>query len=68
MGYRLDADGRLHDLTHKQIAKQRSEIGMVFQRFKPVPAHDCARQHHGSSHARAEDELLTRPALGPMNS
>ena len=38
LGYRKDAStGVLHDLTDKQIASQRSQIGMVFQRFNLFP-------------------------------
>ncbi|MCL1800910.1 MAG: amino acid ABC transporter ATP-binding protein [Promicromonosporaceae bacterium] len=33
LGYRTDAQGRLHRLTDRQIAAQRSHTGMVFQRF-----------------------------------
>ncbi|MBB2987888.1 amino acid ABC transporter ATP-binding protein [Terracoccus luteus] len=36
MGYR-DEGGQLHHLTDKQIAAQRREIGMVFQRFNLFP-------------------------------
>ncbi len=36
MGYR-DQGGRLHRLTDKQIAAQRRDIGMVFQRFNLFP-------------------------------
>jgi len=36
MGYR-DKGGRLHRLSDKQIAAQRREIGMVFQRFNLFP-------------------------------
>ncbi|WGD38296.1 amino acid ABC transporter ATP-binding protein [Lysinibacter sp. HNR] len=36
IGYRERA-GRLYDLTSKQIAAQRREIGMVFQRFNLFP-------------------------------
>lgn len=36
MGY-ADRDGVLHRLTDKQIAAQRREIGMVFQRFNLFP-------------------------------
>ena len=36
MGYR-DVGGRLHHLTDKQVAAQRREIGMVFQRFNLFP-------------------------------
>lgn len=37
MGYRLDSGGQLHELPSKQLAKQRSSIGMVFQRFNLFP-------------------------------
>lgn len=38
LGYRKDlSTGVLHDLTDKQIASQRSQIGMVFQRFNLFP-------------------------------
>jgi polar amino acid transport system ATP-binding protein len=37
MGYREDAKGTLHRLHPKVIAKQRSRIGMVFQRFHLFP-------------------------------
>ena len=38
LGYRKDpSTGVLHDLTDKQIASQRSQIGMVFQQPNPFP-------------------------------
>ena len=38
LGYRKDpSTGVLYDLTDKQIASQRSQIGMVFQRFNLFP-------------------------------
>ena len=37
MGYRKDAKGTLHRLHPKAVAKQRSRIGMVFQRFHLFP-------------------------------
>ncbi|WP_272433672.1 amino acid ABC transporter ATP-binding protein [Actinomyces sp. B33] len=37
LGYREDERGRLHDLPDKEIARQRSRIGMVFQRFNLFP-------------------------------
>ena len=43
IGYR-EAKGRLHDLNTKQIAAQRREIGMVFQRFN-LFAHMTALQN-----------------------
>lgn len=33
LGYRQDATGKLHRLSDKAIAEQRSHLGMVFQRF-----------------------------------
>ncbi len=42
-GYR-EQGGTLHDLTDKQRAKQRSRIGMVFQRFNLFP-HRTALQN-----------------------
>ena len=36
IGFR-ENNGRLHDLSSKQIANQRREIGMVFQRFNLFP-------------------------------
>ncbi|WP_248764085.1 amino acid ABC transporter ATP-binding protein [Pseudarthrobacter sp. SSS035] len=43
IGYR-ETRGRLHDLTIKEIAAQRREIGMVFQRFNLFP-HRTALQN-----------------------
>jgi polar amino acid transport system ATP-binding protein len=43
IGYR-ERNGRLHDLNTKQIAGQRREIGMVFQRFNLFP-HKTALQN-----------------------
>ncbi len=37
MGYRADAKGTLHRLHPKVVARQRSRIGMVFQRFHLFP-------------------------------
>ncbi|TBW23038.1 amino acid ABC transporter ATP-binding protein [Arcanobacterium bovis] len=36
MGY-AEKNGVLHELNHKQVAKQRASIGMVFQRFNLFP-------------------------------
>lgn len=36
MGYR-EVEGKLHELTEKQVAAQRTRIGMVFQRFNLFP-------------------------------
>lgn len=43
IGYR-EAGGRLHDLSSREIAAQRREIGMVFQRFNLFP-HKTAVQN-----------------------
>ena len=43
IGYR-EINGRLHDLKTKEIAAQRREIGMVFQRFNLFP-HKTALQN-----------------------
>ena len=43
IGFR-DVNGKLHDLNSKQIAGQRREIGMVFQRFNLFP-HKTALQN-----------------------
>ncbi len=43
IGFR-EVNGRLHDLTAKEIAGQRREIGMVFQRFNLFP-HRTALQN-----------------------
>lgn len=43
IGYQ-EINGRLHDLNTKQIAAQRREIGMVFQRFNLFP-HKTALQN-----------------------
>ena len=36
VGYR-EADGKLHDLHEKHVARKRAEIGMVFQNFNLFP-------------------------------
>jgi polar amino acid transport system ATP-binding protein len=36
VGYRMQ-DGRLHELRESEVARKRSEIGMVFQRFNLFP-------------------------------
>ena len=73
IGYR-EVKGRLHDLKTKEIAAQRREIGMVFQRFNLFP-HKTALQNimeapvqvKGQSKAAARKralELLDRVGLG----
>ncbi|MFF2030001.1 amino acid ABC transporter ATP-binding protein [Arthrobacter sp. NPDC058192] len=73
IGYR-EVKGRLHDLKTKEIAAQRREIGMVFQRFNLFP-HKTALQNimeapmqvKGQSKAEARKralELLDRVGLG----
>nr|WP_245348329.1 amino acid ABC transporter ATP-binding protein [Paeniglutamicibacter psychrophenolicus] len=72
IGYR-ESRGRLHDLTAKQIAAQRREIGMVFQRFN-LFAHRTVLQNimeaptqvkrQPRAHARSRAlELLDRVGL-----
>ncbi|WJH26493.1 amino acid ABC transporter ATP-binding protein [Pseudarthrobacter defluvii] len=73
IGYR-EVNGKLHDLKTKEIAAQRREIGMVFQRFNLFP-HKTALQNvmeapvhvKGQSKAQAQKralELLDRVGLG----
>jgi len=73
IGYR-EVNGKLHDLKTKEIAAQRREIGMVFQRFNLFP-HKTALQNvmeapvhvKGQSKAEAQKralELLDRVGLG----
>ena len=72
IGYR-EVNGKLHDLRTKEIAAQRREIGMVFQRFNLFP-HKTALQNvmeapvhvKGQSKAAAQKralELLDRVGL-----
>ncbi|MEW1805841.1 amino acid ABC transporter ATP-binding protein [Pseudarthrobacter sp. NPDC080039] len=73
IGYR-EVNGKLHDLKTKEIAAQRREIGMVFQRFNLFP-HKTALQNvmeapvhvKGQSKSEAQKralELLDRVGLG----
>ncbi|MGY4544350.1 polar amino acid transport system ATP-binding protein [Arthrobacter sp. UYNi723] len=73
IGYR-ESRGRLHDLTIKEIAAQRREIGMVFQRFNLFPHRTALqniieaptqvkRQSKVKARSRAM-ELLDRVGLG----
>jgi polar amino acid transport system ATP-binding protein len=72
VGYRQAGD-KLHEMREKDIAAQRSRIGMVFQRFNLFP-HLTARQNvmeapcrvkgQRRAHARERaDELLARVGL-----
>ncbi|WP_147383045.1 amino acid ABC transporter ATP-binding protein [Propionibacterium australiense] len=51
MGYAKDDQGRLHELRPRQLAAQRSRIGMVFQRFNLFP------------HMSALGNVMTAPVL-----
>jgi polar amino acid transport system ATP-binding protein len=73
VGYRVEANGKLHEDSEKNIAHVRSQIGMVFQRFNLFP-HMTAIQNiaeaplHvlGLSKAEAEERaqaLLTKVGL-----
>ena len=73
LGYREDKDGVLHERHDKEIAAQRSRIGMVFQRFNLFP-HKTALENvmeapiqvlkRSKSEARAQAlELLDRVGL-----
>jgi polar amino acid transport system ATP-binding protein len=72
VGYR-ESGGRLHELREAEVARKRSEIGMVFQRFNLFP-HMTALQNvveapiHVKREPRAEalahgEELLARVGL-----
>ena len=73
VGYREDGNGNLHHLTDKQVAAQRREIGMVFQRFNLFPHKtalenimEAPTQVKGMSKASAKAralELLDRVGL-----
>ncbi|MFC8600297.1 amino acid ABC transporter ATP-binding protein [Isoptericola sp. NPDC057191] len=65
MGYRRDDKGVLHRLHPKVIAKQRSRIGMVFQRFHLFPhmtalenVMEAPVQVRGLSRAQARQRAL----------
>ena len=73
LGYREDDNGVLHERRDKEIAAQRSRIGMVFQRFNLFP-HKTALENvmeapvqvlkRSKSEARAQAlELLDRVGL-----
>ncbi|MFH5878487.1 amino acid ABC transporter ATP-binding protein [Arthrobacter sp. NA-172] len=72
IGYR-EVNGRLHDLKVKEIAAQRREIGMVFQRFNLFPhktalynVMEAPMQVKGNGKATAKKaalELLDRVGL-----
>jgi polar amino acid transport system ATP-binding protein len=73
MGYRKDAKGTLHRLHPRAVAKQRSRIGMVFQRFHLFPhmtalenIMEAPVQVRGMSKKAAKDralELIERVGL-----
>ena len=74
MGYRRDTAGQLHDLTSKELAASRTNIGMVFQRFNLFP-HMTALQNVAEAPIQVKgiskeeafakaSNLLTRVGLG----
>jgi polar amino acid transport system ATP-binding protein len=77
VGY-IERDGRLYEMTSKQVAEQRREIGMVFQRFNLFP-HKTAIENvaeapirvRGMAKAEAREragELLARVGLAERAS
>ena len=60
IGYR-EVKGRLHDLKTKEIAAQRREIGMVFQRFNLFPHKTRCRT---SWRPRSRSRASQRPSRG----
>ena len=60
IGYR-EVKGRLHDLKTKEIAAQRREIGMVFQRFNLFP-HKTAMQNimEAPVHVKGQSKTVAR--------
>ena len=77
VGYR-EKNGRLHEMTDREIATQRLEIGMVFQRFNLFPhmtalgnVMEAPVRVKGESKAEAAERahtLLTRVGLGDRAS
>ena len=77
MGYKLKGE-RLHRLKDKEIAAQRREIGMVFQRFNLFPHMTALEnvmeapvrvQRRAKGEVRAESvELLDKVGLGDKSS
>lgn len=77
VGYR-ERNGRLHEMTDREISRQRTEIGMVFQRFNLFPHLTVldnitlAPMHvKGETRSTAEDtahELLARVGLADRHA
>jgi polar amino acid transport system ATP-binding protein len=73
VGYRQDGD-KLYELRESEVARERSEIGMVFQRFNLFPhktalenvieAPTCVKGVHKSQAVSEGKELLERVGLG----
>ena len=74
IGYRRRGD-KLYELRESEVARQRRDIGMVFQRFNLFPHMTALRERHGgavhgapdgrrSRRGRRASRLLDRVGLG----
>ena len=61
VGYRQSGD-KLHELPDREVARKRTEIGMVFQRFNLFRAHDGARERRRGADPRQAHRRRTRPS------
>ena len=65
VGYRQQGD-ELHELPDKEVARKRTEIGMVFQNFNLFPHMTALEQHHrgalpGEGRIEGRQPSSTRP-------
>ena len=69
IGYREGADGKLLEDKESNIARQRQEIGMVFQRFNLFP-HKTALENviEAPIQVRGQDEDEARPSASPCST